>query len=267
MLETAGLSGGLWTALRTSELVRTQHAAFRALVDEVDGIVALKDWVRSLLLLNGVPDSKITLSSHGLSGTPHPREPLLVDVASMPFRVAFLGRADKVKGADTLIRAVRAAPDLGIELDLYGIAQGAADAKYWAGLTAMAAPDARISLLPPVSHDEVVGLLSTYHVLAVPSRWLETGPLVVLESFAAGTPVIGSNLGGIIDWVHHGVNGLLVDCKDVQGWTAALRACAENRSLLASLRGGVVMPRNMIDVAAEMAELYRKHHFSIQHLN
>ena len=56
----------------------------------------------------------------------------------------------------------------------------------------------------------VIDRLSRYHVVAVPSQWMETGPLVILESFAAGVPVIGSALGGIADKVDDGVSGLLL---------------------------------------------------------
>ena len=86
---------------------------------------------------------------------------------------------------------------------------------------------------------------------------METGPLVILKSFAAGTPVIGSNLGGIAEWVRHGENGLLVDFDDVSGWRDAFRRCAENREVLVSLRRGVKPPRGMQHVAHEMANIYR----------
>jgi glycosyltransferase involved in cell wall biosynthesis len=254
-IEKADLGGGVWTALRMPELIRERHEAFHALMREVDGIVALREWVRNLLVRNGVPASKITLSQHGLRSIWDTREPL-IDVAKTPLRVAFLGRADAVKGADTLIKAVRAAPGLSIELHLYGVTQSAGDEKYWATLKCLAAHDARIAFLPPVPHDQVIALLRRYHVLAVPSRWLETGPLVVLESFAAGTPVIGSKLGGIAEWVRHQDNGLLLEPEDVPAWANALRRCAEDRSLLASLRHGVKLPRSMADVAQEMAQLY-----------
>jgi glycosyltransferase involved in cell wall biosynthesis len=198
------------------------------------------------------------MSPHGLPSFPTRQEPV-VDVAERPLRVAFLGRADKVKGPDTLIKAVRAVPNLSIVLDLYGVTQSAPDEKYWATLTTLAAQDARINFRPPVPHDRVVELLRTYHLLAVPSRWMETGPLVVLEAFAAGIPVIGSRLGGIADRVRHRSNGLLVDCEDVQGWTAAFRECAEDRSLLARLRQAVTSPRTMDHVATEMARLYAQY--------
>jgi glycosyltransferase involved in cell wall biosynthesis len=263
-LEKANLSGGMWTALRMSELTRARQQAFRALMEEVDGVIAPSEWVRVLLMRNGVPDWKITLSRHGLPGARHTLEKL-IDVAKTPLRVAFLGRADVMKGADTLIKAVRAAPGLSIELHLYGVTQSTADEDYWAALKSLAGQDSRIAFLASVSHDEVVSLLSGYHVLAVPSRCAETGPLVVLESFAAGTPVVGSKLGGIAEWVRHRKNGLLVESENVRAWTEALCQCAEDRSLLIRLREGVELSRSMADVAREMAKLYCRYINLAQH--
>jgi glycosyltransferase involved in cell wall biosynthesis len=256
LLENADLSGGLWTGLRMADLIRTRCNAFQALVSEVDGIIALKEWVRTLLIQNGVPTSKITVSPHGLVAAGDKSGPV-VDAEQVPLRVAFFGRSDYAKGVDTLIKAVKAAPELKIELHLYGVIQGGAAHAYHTKLESLAAEDPRISFLAPVPHERVVPLLSGYHLLAVPSRWMETGPLVILESFAAGTPVIGSNLGGIAEWVRHGENGILVDFDDVLGWRDAFRRCAENRHVLVSLRRGVRPPRGMRQVAHEMAHIYR----------
>jgi glycosyltransferase involved in cell wall biosynthesis len=82
---------------------------------------------------------------------------------------------------------------------------------------------------------------------------------VVLESFAAGTPVIGSNLGGIAELVRDQGDGLLVEPENIQAWADAFRRCAEDRHLLARLGKGAQLPRNRVDVADEMAELYHKH--------
>ncbi len=257
-LETADLRGGVWTALRTPGLIQLRHETFRSLMQEVDAVVALTEWVRAILLRNGVARQKITLSRHGLrhvQGTVKS----LIEVDKEPLRVAFLGRAHKDKGADTLIRALRTAPELPIELNLFGLTQTAADQEYWNALRKDAANDCRIAFLPPVPNDEVVSLLKDYHLLAVPSRWLETGPLVVLESLAAGTPVIGSNLGGIAEWLRHEDNGLLVSAEDYQAWADAFRRCASDRGLLSKLRQRVEMRRSMADVAHEMTQLYRRH--------
>ena len=93
-------------------------------------------------------------------------------------------------------------------------------------------------------------------MLAVPSQWLETGPIVVLEAFAAGIPVAGSNLGGIPELVEHGVNGLLIDPASPANWAAALRSLSQDPDLLATLRSRIRPPRTMRDAAAELNAIY-----------
>jgi len=51
-------------------------------------------------------------------------------------------------------------------------------------------------------------------VALAPSRWADPCPTVVLEALRAGTPVIGSTIGGTADIVRHGVDGFLVDPGD-----------------------------------------------------
>jgi len=257
ILQKMNLNGGMWTALRMPELITRRHQGFQTLLKEVDKIVALTPWVYDLLVRNGASESKIAFSGHALSSVVENYEPL-IDVAKTPLRVAFLGRADKVKGADTLIKAIRSSPSLDIELDLYGVTQSAADTEFWRALQRLAGQDKRITFLSPVPHDRVISVLREYHVLAVPSRSLETGPLVILEAFAAGTPVIGSKLGGIADLVRHERNGLLVDAENIPAWVEALHQCAEDRGLLARLRACIDSPRSMMDVARDMAQLYCK---------
>jgi glycosyltransferase involved in cell wall biosynthesis len=254
----ADLAGGVWTALRMTELVQLRQAAFRALMDEVDHIVVLCRWTEELLLHNGIPTDKITVSRHGLaqSFVEDIQRVEAVPLDQVPLRIAFLGRLDPTKGPDILIRALRASPELPVELHLYGIAQGTAGTVYQRQLESLAGGDPRISFLPPVASDQVIPLLRRYHLLAVPSRILETGPLVVLEAFAASVPVLGSNLGGVGELVEHDVNGLLTQPDSPQAWAQALSRLAGDRRLLARLKTGILPPRGMGQVTEELLMLY-----------
>jgi glycosyltransferase involved in cell wall biosynthesis len=257
VLEKANLRGGLWTALRLPALVSKQLAAFHSVMREVDNIVVLSDWSRAVLIRNGVPEQKITQVQHWLrDADDEMRETSLVDVAQTPLRVAFLGRAVKDKGADTLVKAVLSAPKLDIQIDLYGVTQDTTNERYWAMLRALAAQDRRIKMQPSVANEKVMHLLKGYHLTAVPSRGVENRPLVVLESLAAGTPVIGSRLGGIAELVRHNENGLLVDPEDKNTWADKFRLCAENRAFLAKLRKGTRVSRPESDLAKQMGEMY-----------
>lgn len=266
-----GLRGGMWTAVRMRELVALRQRCARAFLAEADHVVAVCEWVRAVLLRNGVPEDKITLSRQGLCQDDAKAESgkLKAEISAFNFqcsasseanvfRVAFLGRLDPTKGVDVLVRAVRAAADLRIAVDIFGVAQGAAGGHYARSLRELAAGDARITFQAPLPASEVVARLREYDLLAAPSQWLETGPLVVLEAFAAGVPVLGSRLGGIAELVRDGVDGVLVEPASLAAWTAALRTLAAEPDRRARLRAGIRPPRTMAAAAAEMAALYRR---------
>jgi len=147
-------------------------------------------------------------------------------------------------------------PSAGLELHLFGLVQGDAATAYERSIRALAADDPRIRFGVPVPSERVPALLADYEVLAVPSRWLETGPLVVLEAFQAGVPVVGSRLGGIRELVHDGEDGLLVAPGSVAAWSAALRQLADNPQLVQQLRRGVRRPRSIAAVANDMQVVY-----------
>lgn len=265
-----GLSGGAWTAWRMRELVALRQRTAREFLREADAVVAVCEWVRAVLLRNGVPAEKITLSRQGLCQEAEAKAesgkqkaeisdfsfPLSALGGNPPLRVAFLGRLDPTKGVEILLRAVKGIPDARLTLDIFGIAQGEGGERFARSLRTLAEGDARITFRPPVPATDVVSTLRGYDVLAVPSQWLESGPMVVLEAFAAGVPVVGSRLGGIAELVRHEVDGLLVEPADVAAWKEALQRASSEAELLPRLRAGIRAPRTMDTVAGEMAELY-----------
>jgi glycosyltransferase involved in cell wall biosynthesis len=257
MLTCHGLQGDIWTALRMSELVSMNNEAFHAMASEVDHIVAVCKWVNELLLLNDVPDAKVSVSRHGIKQTtnqkPHPIQPRIGELSD-EIRIAFLGRLDPTKGVHVLVEALARKPGLKIKLDIYGIVQSAANAAYQEKIIKLARTDPRISIHKPIRSEEVVSRLRHYDFLAVPSQWLETGPLVALEAFAAGIPVIGWDVGGVSEIVRDGIDGLLI--RRGSDWDEALSRIAQDPKLRARLKAGVRPPRASIEVAREMVALY-----------
>jgi glycosyltransferase involved in cell wall biosynthesis len=258
-LGDAGLHGRAWTALRMSELLTLRHSMFRALMAEVDHVVAVCNWVRDVLLLNDVPANKITLCRHGIRLPANEPAGLPANVPADPedgLRLVFVGRFDPTKGIHVLIEALRTVPALKARLDIYGVVQSPANERYRQAMHSLAANDPRIYFRDPVPAHKVVAMLRGYDVLAVPSQWVETGPLVVLEAFAAGIPVIGWNIGGIAETVRHEIDGLLINPHAPRAWTDTLQRFAEDHLLLAKLKAGVRMPRTSAQVAREILGLY-----------
>ena len=253
-----GFSGSAWTALRTTELVSIRHSAARALFAEADRIVAVCEWGRELLVRNGVDPGKIELSRQGLSSLAYARIPKKAAGTAPALRMAFMGRLDVVKGLGVLIEALQLAPSLAVTLDIFAIVQGESGRRLMQALKLKSSHDRRISFQPPLVADQTVDRLREYDVLAVPSQWLETGPLVVYEAFAAGTPVIGSRRGGIAELVQHEKNGLLVETSSREAWAGAVSRLVEDRTLLPKLQRGIGPVRTMRDVASEMQPVYER---------
>jgi glycosyltransferase involved in cell wall biosynthesis len=250
-----GLSGSYWTALRMSELTEQHHSMVRRVMELADAIVAPSQWVIDLLKLNGVPAEKLVLSRQGLS---FPRVPprTRTPASDARLRVAFFGRLHPTKGIHVLAEAMSLIPDAPVDLDIFAIPESSAASDYQRRILDAAAKDARIRLRDPVESDGVVATMSEYDLIAIPSQWLETGPLVVLEAFAAGIPVIGSDLGGIAERVQPGINGLVVPAGSAEAWAQALARLAKNRDELEAMRRNVTAPRSMGEVATEMHDLY-----------
>jgi glycosyltransferase involved in cell wall biosynthesis len=158
---------------------------------------------------------------------------------------------------DTLLRAIAALPGVRLDLDVYGVAEDGTDSSYVRSLRALAANDPRVRWCPPVPSEQVLSVLRGYDVVAVPSRWLETGPQVVLEAFAAGVPVVGSRLGGLVELVDDRVDGLLVDPDSVAAWAKTLRELVEHPAVLRRLSAGVRPPKGMDAVVDDMENVYR----------
>ncbi len=115
--------------------------------------------------------------------------------------------------------------------------------------------------------DEVARRLARAHALVLPSIVAADGqmegiPVALMESMAAGVPVVASALSGIPELVHDGVDGLLVPPGDAAALAAALRHVLEEPGLAQRLgaRGRETVARGFrIDrcVAALLAEIDR----------
>lgn len=72
--------------------------------------------------------------------------------------------------------------------------------------------------------------LSKVHVVVHPANFEAFGR-VVLESIAAGRPVVGSNNGGIPEIIDDGETGFLVDIGDINGYVKAVLQLIEDKCL------------------------------------
>ncbi|CEJ43607.1 glycosyltransferase [Umezakia ovalisporum] len=228
------------------------------LVKLADRIVVPSQWQYDAFRLNKVPENKLTLCRQGVAQT-FPRQTVPRKPKNATLKIGFLGRWQETKGVQVLAEAVHRLPaDVAVELIIHATHPQKYGVANREKVLAIAAHDNRIHIAEPLSRQEVQGALAGFDLLAVPSQWLETGPLVVLEAQAVGIPVLGSNLGGIAELVQHGVNGWLVPPQDIQAWSSSIAHFVQNPDLIARLRQGIQPVRTMDNVASEMVQIYRE---------
>jgi glycosyltransferase involved in cell wall biosynthesis len=245
------------TLLRARSRAVIQTHELHQMADLSEMIVAPSSWVHSGLLANRVPPEKLIISRQGVTGA------LVRDAAaaspvlpsSNDLRVGFIGRLERYKGVHILIEAIRRLPPhVPIRLMIAG---SGTEVGYLRQLTHAWGGDKRIEFFGPISRGQVPDFMRRLDVLAVPSNYMETGPLVVLEGQVFGLPVMGADLGGISERIRDGIDGWLLPFDDSGTWAEALQEAALDRAKLARLAANVAPPRTMGDVANDMVALYR----------
>ena len=147
-------------------------------------------------------------------------------------RVVFVGRAEERKGLPILLTAwgglVEHVP---ARLTIIG-AESEEVTRYLADPEVMDSIDAR----GKVTRSELWEVLHEADVLCAPSLSGESFGMVLTEAFAAGTPVIASEIAGYSDVVTDGVDGVLVPPADPQCLAEELQRAYLEPERLARMR-------------------------------
>ncbi|HVX29566.1 MAG TPA: glycosyltransferase family 4 protein [Nitrolancea sp.] len=171
-------------------LQRTVPAWARA----VGRFIVLTDDARARLIAGGLPAERLVVKPNFLLSDPGMGD------GSGGYAL-FVGRLSPEKGVETLLDAWRMLQEP-IPLKIAGDGPLANDVRRAAD------HDERISALGWCKSDQVLTLLKDAAFLVFPSLWYEGLPRVIIEAFAAGTPVVGSRLGAMRELVRHGETGL-----------------------------------------------------------
>jgi len=153
-----------------------------------------------------------------------PLDASLKPVTGRPLTFGYIGRINVEKGVGTLLRACRALPQDGWKLIIAGKSPLPDDPlmKMAEGL-----PVEFIGFVPAAD------FFSRIDALVVPSVWAEPLPRTILESYAAGVPVLGSRSGGIPDLIgHHNKEWLFTPDSDVELAIHMKRLILDGRSKL-----------------------------------
>lgn len=206
----------------------------------------------------GIPEAQVRVIPHGMDmsiwegfeSVARPRR------AGATVRFGYIGSLLRHKGVDLIIRAFQQLDVPDTELRIHGF-ELAGD-PFARVLHNMADMDPRVHFAGSYLPQELPHILSQIDVLLIPSRWHETFSLVTREAVLAGLPVIASRMGGILDAIEDGVNGILMPAGDLDAWGAAMRRMVQDPDLIAAFHRAQLTRsvKSMVEHADELARIY-----------
>jgi len=195
----------------------TVHRAAGTWRRAVDRYVALTGFARDRFVAGGLPAARIAVKPNFLDA-PAPAP----GAAGADARRGglFVGRLSPEKGIGVLAGALARVP---VPVRIAG-----------EGPVALAA-SAHAALLGRIDSAAVAREMAAAAFLVVPSVWYEGFPMVIVEAFARGLPVVASRIGSLAEIVEDGVTGLLAAPGDAADLAAKLRWAHDHPEAMAAM--------------------------------
>lgn len=172
-------------ATATVSIMQMYHRLLQTWSQDVDAFIALTESAKYRFEANLIPSDRI----HVIGNFLHDGPPCKPPEENGP--MLFIGRLDQAKGLNTLLEAWQTSPKEVPQLIIAGDGPMADDVRYacqnnpniiWKGFC---------------GKDLISELLNQCTAVLMPSLWYEGFPMVLLEAWRAGRPVIASNIGAL----------------------------------------------------------------------
>ena len=224
--------------------VRNNFTAFAALWREIracDRFIVLSQFMRSILIRQGIPEQKITVIPPSI-GIPSESSAPQDSGSSVP-RLLSIGQLIRGKGVDQLLTALREVKSPYV-LEILGTGN---DEPYLKQLAAPFGGSVVFRGFSPSPDEAYRGV----RAVVLPWRWQEPFGLVGPEALAHGVPIVGVDVGAVREYLEDGRTGLLVPPGDTSALAKALDRLLTDPALAAELgsRGRELVSARFTDSA------------------
>jgi glycosyltransferase involved in cell wall biosynthesis len=240
--------------LNAVTLVRDyRHASSQQRIfDHYSAIVVASAHMKREYVANGADERRVHVNA--LFAPEGPCEDVDGDRSSPP-TVAFVGRMTTLKGGELLVRAVAMASsrtDTAIRLVMVG---DGPQQEQWQRLADRL--NVASTFVPWQRGEDRWRWLRGVHLLAMSSTWPEPFGLVGLEAGRLGVPAVAFDVGGIREWLQHGVNGYLApgDPPRASALADAIAHAFRHPGELARLRANAVRAAREATLAGHLDRL------------
>ncbi len=244
----------LGTALGTVSVISKFKQDLHSLISLCDNVISITNWYKNILIANGVNEDKITVIKQGIPL--NIRKIISTDKVSFqkPLKLVFLGRINKSKGLHLLIDALKDINPALVNLSIYGSSD---DSSYESSLQEVTDSNKNISWIGKLNQKDVIQTLQQHDILCLCSTLSEMSALVIQEAFAAGIPVLASNVYGNAEQIKHNHNGLLFKFNNVEDLRIQILRCINEPDLISNLAKNIKTPRSFDEVGEEYFMLYK----------
>lgn len=182
-------------------MMLTAHHARKTWTEMVDAYIVLTAFSRGRYVEAGFPEDQVLVKPNFVDPDPGKR-------TSAGSYALFVGRLDREKGLPTLLKAW-------LQMSHSHVLRIAGDGCYRPETEAVAKVYPNVEFTGWLPRHRVVEEMKGARFVIFPSEWYENLPLVIIEAFACGVPVIASRLGAMQELVEDGRTGLLFNAGDV----------------------------------------------------
>ncbi len=189
----------------------------RKYYDLIDTYIAPSSFLANKLIEHGIPETKVIHIPNFVENKQ------AISKNGDGSHILYFGRLSSEKGVLTLIRAMQKVQNTRLRI----AGTGPLEQKLEAYVEKNKLSNVHFEGFKTGADLEKLISHSLFTVL--PSEWYENNPLSLLESFAHGKAVIGSNIGGIPELVKDGANGLLFEPGNAKDLAEKINRMVNNK--------------------------------------
>jgi glycosyltransferase involved in cell wall biosynthesis len=190
----------------------------------VDRYVALTHFAADRLIRGGIPKDRIRIKPNFLPDA-------IVPGQGDGGYVVYVGRLSEEKGVQTLLNAWRQLPEIPLKI----LGEGPLRPSLQETAARHRLP---VEFLGYCDRTTIMREIGRAAFQIVPSEWYEGFPMVVVEAYASGTPIVASRIGSLDEIIEDHVTGMKFTPGDSQNLAATVKTLWHNPHARMALRRG-----------------------------
>ena len=234
----------------------------RNMLGYIDHFIAPSAFLRERFVAWGIPGASISRIPNGV---PELNVEPELSIDRPRNRFGYFGTVAPHKG---VLLAIEAAARLGkqrdFSLDIFGDARHQSPAFQAKFKESLKRARNHVRHFGAYDRSDVPHLMRSVDWIVVPSLWWENAPLVILEAFRHGRPVIAADIGGMAELIVPETNGLVFRRGDAHDLARLMARAVSEPQLWDRLRNGLPTVPSVADTADACLQLVDETHAAQQ---